>query len=232
MLAFIKKMLSPHTSELSFSQCGEDRIVKFVFDVLRIQHTKYLDIGSHHPRRWNNTYLSYLSGGSGVLVEPNPHWCSLIRKERPRDVCLAAGLAGEALSAVPFYIMKSDALCTFSRREAERMVAECDEEIREVKEIEVLTPDAILSTHFKGGLNYVSLDVEGWEMEILEAFDLKRNRPEVFCVETLSYAVDGSGKKSLGVIEFMKQQEYMVFADTHINTIFVDRSCWENLGRS
>ena len=231
MFSLLEKLKPRCDSQLSFSQSGEDRIVKFVFDVLGIHQYRYLDIGAHHPRRINNTYLFYKLGGSGVLVEPNSRWVPLASKLRPRDLCLNVGLAGQALSGVPFYIMKSDTLCTFSKSEAERMVAECGEEISEVKQLDVLAPQTVLSSHFSEGLNLVSLDVEGLELEILETFDLQRYRPEVFCIETISYAIDGNGVKSSALAEFMTASGYMIFADTYINTIFVDRSRWENLGR-
>ena len=231
MFDFIAKIKSRSESECSFSQSGEDRIIKFIFDTLGIRQYRYLDIGSHHPRRSNNTYLFYSLGGSGVLVEPNPCWTSLIAQARPRDLCLNVGLAGHARSGVPFYVMESDTLCTFSKQEAERMVSECGEEISEVRHLDVLAPETVLSAHFSEGLSLVSLDVEGLELEILEAFDLQRYRPEVFCIETISYAINGGGVKSSELAEFMTESGYMVFADTHINTIFVERSRWESLGQ-
>lgn len=222
MLRSLTRWMSPEPAAASFSQSGEDRIVKWVLDVLGIERPRYLDIGAHHPRRLNNTYLSYTLGGSGVLVEPNPHWSALQRRERPRDVCLNLGVAGGGSSSLPFYVMRSDTLCTFSQAEAFRMVAECEEEILEVKPIPVATPATLQSEHFGDGLNYVSLDVEGLELEILRAFDFEANRPEVFCIETLSYAIDGTGVKAEGLIRLMESAGYVVHADTHINTIFVD----------
>jgi FkbM family methyltransferase len=207
---------------MSFSQCGEDRIVRWMFEVLRVRQPRYLDIGAYDPRRLNNTYLFYTLGGSGVLVEPNPGFTAKIRRERPRDVCLEAGVAGRPAKGVPFYVMRSDTLCTFSKPEAERMVAECGEEIREVRTLDVVTPAQIQAEHFAGGLNFVSLDVEGLELEILRAFDFDACRPEVFCIETISYAIDGSGEKSHDVIEFMRTRGYAVHADTYVNSIFVD----------
>jgi len=231
MFDFIAKKRSITDSKVSFSQCGEDRIIQFLFDTLEIQRYRYLDIGAHHPRRSSNTYLFYTSGGSGVLIEPNPDLAALIAQVRPRDLCLNVGLAGQARSEVPFYVMSSDTLCTFSKCEAERMASECGEEISEVRYLKVLSPESVLSAHFRDGLNLVSLDVEGLELEILDAFDLQRYRPEVFCIETISYAIDGSGTKSSEIAQFMAKNGYMVFADTYINTIFVDRSRWERLGR-
>lgn len=212
----------PGSEGMSFSQCGEDRIVRWVLEILRVRQPRYLDIGAHHPRRLNNTYLFYTLGSSGVLVEPNPAFAGLIRRERPRDVCIEAGVGGRPASGVPFYVMRSDTLCTFSEREAQRMVAECREEIREVRSLEVVTPAWIQAEHFADGLNFVSLDVEGLELEILRAFDFDACRPEVFCIETISYAIDGSGHKTDDLIAFMQSRGYAAHADTYLNTIFVD----------
>lgn len=231
MFDFITRIRSRSSAGQSYSQSGEDRIIKFVFDTLAIRQYRYLDIGAHHPTRSNNTYLFYTLGGSGVLIEPNPRWASLITRVRPRDVCLNVGLAGQDRSRIPFYVMKSDTLCTFSKREAERMVSECGEAISEVRHLDVLAPRTVLSAHFSEALSLVSLDVEGLELEILEEFDLQRYRPAVFCIETISYAINGSGVKSSEIADFMAASGYMVFADTHINTIFVDRSRWESLGQ-
>ena len=111
------------------------------------------------------------------------------------------------------------------------MASECGEEIVAVRNLDVLAPDVVLSEHFSEGLNLVSLDVEGLELEILQAFDLQRYRPEVFCIETISYAIYGDGVKSTELAQFMTSNGYRIFADTYINTIFVDRNRWENVGQ-
>jgi FkbM family methyltransferase len=231
MFDFISKLKSCRDAQRSYSQCGEDRIIKFVLDTFQVRQYRYLDIGAHHPRRLSNTYLFYALGGSGVLIEPNRAMAVLNSAERPRDVCLNVGLAGEPRASVPYYVMRSDTLSTFSKQEAGRMVSECGEEIVEVRSVEVRAPASVLSEHFGDGLNLVSIDVEGLEMEILEAFDLRKYRPEVFCIETISYAVDGEGVKSATLAPFMASHGYRIFADTYINTIFVDQSRWEGLGR-
>ena len=205
--------------------------MKFVLDAFGVERPRYLDIGAHHPRQLNNTYLLYRSGGSGVLVEPNPKWLPLIRKDRPHDVCLNVGLSARARQDVPFFVMGADTLCTFSQPEAQRMVEECGERIEDVLSLELVTPESILRDHFQDGLNYVSLDVEGLELDILRAFDFNRFRPEVISVETVSYSPDGGGQKDRGLIEFMEACGYLNYADTFINTIFVDRSRWEGLRR-
>lgn len=210
----------------SYSQSGEDRIVKFIFEAIKVPKPTYLDIGAHHPVRYSNTYLFYENGSSGVCVEPNPRLFGRLQSARPKDVCLNVGVGGTHCDTVPFYELSADTLSTFSESEAQRNVAKHGLQIARVANVDVVTPNEIIRKYFQGSPDFVSLDVEGLELEILEAFDLERTRPLVFCVETITYETDGSGVKLTNVIEFLTNAGYMVYADTSINTIFVDRKRW------
>ena len=53
--------------KISFSQCGEDLIVKFIFDCLGINSPTYIDIGAHHPHYISNTALFYKNGCTATL---------------------------------------------------------------------------------------------------------------------------------------------------------------------
>ncbi len=72
----------------------------------------------------------------------------------------------------------------------------------------------------------MSLDVEGLDLPILRSIDLARHRPLVFCVETLSYSESGQGQRIEEIDELMKGASYLRYADTHINTVYVDESRW------
>jgi hypothetical protein len=54
--------------KVSYSQCGEDILIDFVFKQLKIENPSYLDIGAHHPFHLNNTYYFYKNGSSGVNI--------------------------------------------------------------------------------------------------------------------------------------------------------------------
>jgi hypothetical protein len=58
--------------ERSYSQAGEDKILRLMFQSFEKRNITYLDIGTNDPVSINNTYLFYLNGGGGVCVEPNP----------------------------------------------------------------------------------------------------------------------------------------------------------------
>ena len=57
------------------AQQGEDLVVRSLCEHLELALRTYLDIGANDPVIGSNTYLPYLDGARGVLVEPNPLHC-------------------------------------------------------------------------------------------------------------------------------------------------------------
>jgi hypothetical protein len=90
----------------------------------------------------------------------------------------------------------------------------------------LISVNEILGDYFTTTPNFVSLDVEGLDFQIAESIDFNRFRPEVFCIETLSYTEDRTEVKLNNVIELMGRRQYVVYADTYINTIFVENRAW------
>ena len=70
-MIFSRKKSSPPYYK-SYSQSGEDLIIRFIFESLKILKPNYLDIGAFKPFELSNTALFYENGCTGVLVEPNP----------------------------------------------------------------------------------------------------------------------------------------------------------------
>jgi len=210
----------------SYSQCGEDLIVDYIFNTLKLAHPSYLDIGAHHPYFLSNTYLFYRQGCRGVSVEPDPFLFRKISSARRRDNNLNVGMARES-GTLRLHIFSSRTLNTFSEEEAQNYIAAGHEQI-ETRDIDVLTFDDVMQKHFDRTPDFISLDVEGMDMEILESIDFSKYRPVVFCIETLTYSRVGEGKKLTGIDDMMIKNNYMKYADTHINSIYVDRERWHS----
>ena len=87
--------------------------------------------------------------------------------------------------------------------------------------------NVVLAENFDRCPNFISLDVEGYDFEILNTFDFSTYRPEVFCLETITYTEDNTEQKETEILEFMDSHGYMVYGDTYINTIFVDCMRWK-----
>ncbi len=212
---------------ISYAQCGEDLIVDYVLAMLHVDTVSYLDIGAHHPRYLSNTYYFYRQGGRGVCIEPDPNALSAFQQARPRDVCLPVGI-GASPGTADLFLMTTSTLNTFSREEAERYQSYGKERIERVISVEIKTVTQVLEEYFELVPDFVSMDVEGMDLSILKGFDFDRFRPKVFCVETLTYAEDGSEEKISELPSILEQNGYLIYADTYINTIAVDRQAWSN----
>lgn len=237
MLNMLKHLLLPKLRQLqrnrsenfkiSYSQCGEDLILQQLFMVLGIGKVSYLDIGAHHPTYLSNTYLFYENRGHGVCVEPDPSLFEEFGKKRPHDVNLNCGV-GVSPGEADFFVMSTSTLNTFSKEEAERYQSYGQQRILKTIRIELKSVNEILEKNFEKCPNLVSLDVEGMDYLILQNFDFGKYRPEVFCLETLSYTENKSERKLTEIIDLMHENGYLTYADTYINTIFVDAAAWNN----
>jgi FkbM family methyltransferase len=212
--------------KLSFSQCGEDLIINQLLCDLGIDKISYLDIGAHHPSYLSNTYLLYLQGGSGVCVEPDPLLYRQFLLQRPHDIHINCGIGSNA-GIEKFYVMSTPTLNTFSEEEALRYSKLGNYTINEILDVRIETVNQLIKANFHKTPNFVSIDIEGWDLIILKSFDFGLYRPEVFCIETLSFTDDKTERKLEEIIEFMHSKGYLTYADTYINTIFVDSESWK-----
>lgn len=206
----------------SFSQVGEDVIVHFLLRELRIDRPAYLDIGTNLPVAGNNTYFFYNKGFSGVCIEPDPELYQLIKKERPRDTVLNAGIGLQGDSSAPLYIFPHPftGWNTFSRSEAKKREQESGIKIKEEKITPLKTINGVIAEYFERWPNFISIDVEGLDLEILRTLDFSKYQPEVICAETVEFNPNGPREKIGEIGAFLVEQGYFVFADTFVNTIF------------
>jgi FkbM family methyltransferase len=214
--------------KISFSQAGEDLIVDGLLEALRLPKPDYLDIGAHHPTIMNNTYLFYLKGSKGVCVEPDPGMFSCLKSKRRQDICLNFGIGPENRQAADFYVMTTKTLSTFSKADAERYQGYGNQKIMGVIPIPILSINDLLQHYCRKCPDFVSLDVEGLDFPILKSLDFSKYRPPVLCIETLTYTEDNSEQKLTSLIEYMREKFYLPYADTYVNTIFVDSERWRN----
>lgn len=210
----------------SYSQCGEDIIVKFIFDHLGINNPSYIDIGAHHPFYLSNTALFYNLGSRGINIEPDPTLFAEFLTARKEDINLNIGV-GLLPGKQDFYIISSPTLNTFSEKEAENYSKEGDYKIINIESIEVQTLKNILNKYFLGFFpKFLSIDAEGIDEILIKEIDFDSNYPLVICIETISFSTSGNGVKNLNIINYIEENGYLLYADTHINSIFVRKDIW------
>ena len=214
------------TSRESYSQCGEDVIMDFLLMWLGIGDVRYLDIGASHPTRFSNTYFFYRKGYNGVLIEPDPEMYKLLATERPRDRLLNVAIGVDGNPVGKLFMMTSRTLNTLVASQATDYQSYGRESVEGVMEVAQRDINDVLSTEFDRTPNLVSLDIEGLDLEVLRSWNFSDFRPEVFCIETLTFTQNRTERKITEIAELMESRGYFVYADTHINTIFVSTHAW------
>lgn len=207
----------------SFSQAGEDQLIRYLFQNLAIEYPTYLDIGANHPFIGNNTFLFYSRGCRGVCIEPDPNLFELIKKNRKRDVLLNAGIGGGVTDMQGDLYVFPDPYSgwnTFSQEEAMNRSVETGIKIKSVQKIDLLNINNVMGLYFKPWPNLLSIDVEGMDLEIIQSIDFSLYRPEVICAETITFSMERKEEKIGDISQYLSSKGYFEFGDTHINTVF------------
>ena len=165
---------------ISYAQNFEDVMLYRVF---RDQPTGfYVDVGAADPAHHSVTKWFYDLGWSGINVEPRSVFFETLQRERPRDVnlnCGAGAVSGEAtffeMSVTPEWSSFDDVARTEAVARGEPIVE---------RTLPILTLNDIIERHGEGRtIDFLKIDVEGWEREVVMGLDLSRHRPTVIVIE-------------------------------------------------
>jgi FkbM family methyltransferase len=214
--------------KISYSQCGEDCIIEHMFGLRKMAKPSYIDIGAFHPYALSNTAKFHASGSKGINIEPNPDQFRHFVIHRKGDVNLNMGVGIEN-GTLSYYKMNNPTMNTFDRDSAAELVEKHGFTIIEEIKMPVKNIRDIIKDYAGNQFpDFLSLDVEGLDEQILSQIDYVNNYPKIICVETIEYTHDGTGRKNQRLIDFLLSKNYMIYADTYINSIFVNRKFWTN----
>ena len=210
----------------SYSQCGEDILVNYIFQLRGITHPSYIDIGANHPFLLSNTALFYKNGCRGINIEANPYLINNFIKQRQKDINLNIGIGSEK-GKLDFYIMNDPTLSSFSKAECTNYCKTNKYFIKEIKPIEITTINSVLQNHFNGKFpDFLSIDIEGLDFEVLTSIDYSKDYPKIICVEAAEYSPIGAGKRRTELVDFLVSKGYYEYANTNLNAIMVKNEFW------
>ncbi|MEO6849005.1 MAG: FkbM family methyltransferase [Mucilaginibacter sp.] len=200
----------------SYSQEGEDNILNRVFE--NKPNGFFIDVGAHHPMRFSNTYIFYKKGWRGINIDAMPGSMELFKKYRPLDINLEIPVAGKE-AILPFHIFNELALNTFSPELAAEREQKEAYKIVKILEVQTKTLASILNDHLPPDtkINFISIDAEGFDFDILTSNNWKKFPAEMVLVES-ELTVDAFFESKL--CAFMQGMGYHFFAKT-LRTYFL-----------
>jgi FkbM family methyltransferase len=204
---------------VAYSQEGEDLILKRIFEGL--EKGFYVDVGALDPMRYSNTYIFYERGWSGINIDAMPASMDRFKVERPRDINLEVAIAKDKGERT-FFIFNEPALNSFDEELSRSRVKGFHRIIREQKII-TRTLKEVLDEHLPRGraINFMSIDVEGVDLEVLQSNDWHTYRPQYILTECFGMTMPQVQQSEVNTL--LDEQGYELFAKTVNTAIFKDR---------
>jgi FkbM family methyltransferase len=138
----------------------------------------FVEVGANEPHLRSQTWHLEQAGWRGILIEPQPELAARLRSTRTAAVyAVACSTPANAGRDLPLHLAGP-----LSALDRDRMAPGCAPQATVM--VPVRTLDAVLE---EAGapvpLDFVSIDVEGHEQEVLAGFDLARWRPRLILLE-------------------------------------------------
>jgi FkbM family methyltransferase len=173
----------------SYSQDGEDILLRplLLESIPNYNQYKgfYIDIGAHHPFRHSNTMHYYEQGWRGINIEPTPDAITLFNTYRERDINLNIGV-GSQRETKTLYCFKNSALNSFDESLTQHATDEDDTyKVIGTIDVEIYPLEQILAEYLPAHTNidFISIDVAGVDMALLQSNDWDKYRPRYILVE-------------------------------------------------
>ena len=167
--------------QLSYAQNLEDYHLDLVFPGAT---GTYVDVGGGHPVADNVSFWFYLKGWRGLVIEPQDALARLYAGTRPRDRVVST-LAGRSDGEVAFHEVEGmhglSSMVAANADRARELAATVRITVKPVARLSRLIDEAGITT-----IDFLKIDVEGAEADVLAGLDLARHRPRVIVVEAIN----------------------------------------------
>jgi len=196
----------------------DDKLLKY----LNFENGFFIEAGANDGLSQSNTALyEFEYGWKGLLVEPNPKKCFECKKRRINSIVENYALVSD--NYTDDYIEGNFDETGYSESLTSLVYDKgdwCDSLLQVYKEkiknnlikVPAITLNKLLEKHQIEKVDFISLDVEGYEISVLNGFDLEKYNPTYLLIETTNLE---NRKKS--TIEYMEERDYTVIDQPSIN---------------
>lgn len=176
-ISFIKRKYKSEKKSYSFGGC--DLIIDYIFKSQ--DNGFYVDVGCQHPITNNNTYLLHQKNWKGINIDLDDKNIRLFNSHRPKDTNICACLSSKEQIRDLYFFHSGSPINSIEKKTV------LNKQNFSVKKIKTSTLNSILKSHKPKKIDYLNIDVEGHEIEVLNGFDINHFKPSVISVEFLDF---------------------------------------------
>lgn len=167
---------------ISYAQNREDLILAGFFE--DEEKGFYVDIGANSPDKDSVTKYFYERGWTGINIEPIRGFYEQLERYRPKDININAGVSNKS-GTLELREYTGTGLSTFSDTLKKQYQSSPDYFTTEFKDykVEVITLAELFNAQKVKSINFMKVDVEGYEYNVLDGNDWELYRPNVICIE-------------------------------------------------
>lgn len=212
-------------ARLSYSQSGEDMILDTIF--CNVSKGVYVDIGANNPYIQSNTHYFYKKGWRGINIDALPGSMNKFNKVRGKDVNIEAAISNDN-SELTYYMFDSTFFNTFNQNKVEKIKGYA--KFIGEKTIKTLKLSDIFNSLKINIIDFLSVDVEGHDYEVLKSNDWEKYHPKVIVTECFSGGLELLHSDK--IYQLLKSKGYMIFCSSPSNAFYIENDFFkERFGR-
>ncbi len=205
MINYLKKIYYEKYSKKSYSLSNVDLVIERIFK--KKKKGIFIDVGCNHPIKYNNTYLLYKKGWSGINIDLDNDSIKQFNELRTRDdniQTLVTSFDNEEKDLY-FYHDRS-AINTISKE----LVESRNNNFNEIKKMKGKSLNSIIEdSKFKDSkIDLMSIDIENYEFDALKNFNFNKYNIDIIVTEITDVKIKNLETYNLSLENIIKSNLY------------------------
>lgn len=177
-------------------------------------------MGAFHPYMFSNTCLLYQKGWSGINIDINPISIEMFKIARPKDTNLCTTISKNKKEFQIFYDGPFSTVNTIDKHfYKDYFKKDYDKKNSTFKILSNSFKEIIDLSKVGNKIDFINIDVEGMDFDILKQINLKRCKTKLISIET--HRPDGSELKNFKLISsFLRSQNFILYERIGPTTLF------------
>jgi len=179
----------------------------------------YIDIGCYHPIKYSNTALLYNRGWKGINIDMNSTSIDLFNIARNRDINICSAISSTNKQVTQFIDHSYSPVNTIDKKYSDVISKKLSIKPFIEKKIQTYTLSQVLKKYkvFINQVDFLNIDVEAHDYEVLKGIDFVKIKPKIICIEIENFSSKLNFEK---INNYLKKYNYIFIKKIGLNGFF------------